>query len=160
MGQRVSRDIAASPEAVWEVVSDITRIGDWSTETYKCEWDEGQEPGVGATFMGYNRYGEAEWSNRARITEWVPNERLTWGVHLTERLAEMFGTDAVTSWGFEIEPTDSGSRLTQVAEDMRPDGLKKLGEKFIPEIADRVKRNEETMEATLAAIAQACEGGN
>ncbi|MDG2112640.1 MAG: SRPBCC family protein, partial [Actinomycetota bacterium] len=57
MGQQSRRDVAASPEAVWAVVSDITRIGEWSTETYLCEWDEGQQPGLGATFTGHNRYG-------------------------------------------------------------------------------------------------------
>lgn len=157
MGQQLSRDIAASPSAVWEMVSDITRIGEWSTETFKCEWDEGQEPGVGATFTGYNHYGDVEWVNQAKITEWVPNERITWGVHLTGPLADKFGTDAVTRWGFVIEPTDEGCRLLQVTEDMRPDGLKTLGAKFLPEIADREQRNYDTMNATLDAIAAACQ---
>ena len=157
MAQQLSREIKASPEVVWRTVSDITRIGDWSTETFKCEWDEGQAPEVGATFTGHNRYGEAEWVNQAKIVEWVPNERITWDVHLIGRLAEKFGTDAVTRWGFVIEPTDDGCRLVQVTEDMRPDDLKALGVKFLPDIADRVQRNYDTMEATLAAIAAACE---
>ncbi|MFT7647520.1 MAG: hypothetical protein ACI8Y4_002269 [Candidatus Poriferisodalaceae bacterium] len=42
---------------------------------------------------------------------------------------------------------------------MRPDGLESLGAKFLPEIPDRLKRNYETMEATLAAIARVCKGG-
>ena len=96
MGQQLSREIAASPEAVWEVVSDITRIGEWSTETNRCEWDEGQEPGLDATFMGYYRYDKVEWSNQAVITEWVPNERLTWDVRLLGPMADRFGTDPVT----------------------------------------------------------------
>jgi uncharacterized protein YndB with AHSA1/START domain len=158
MGQQSSRDVAASPEAVWAVVSDITRIGEWSTETYLCEWDEGQQPGLGATFTGHNRYGEAEWSNQGVITEWTPNERLTWDVHLTGPAAERFGSGPMTTWGFVIEPTDAGTRLQQVTEDMRPDDLKALGAKFLPEIADRVKRNYETMDATLTAIAAVCEG--
>ena len=157
MGQQVSREISATPEEVWATVSDITRIGEWSTETFKCEWDEGQVPGLGATFAGHNRYGETEWVNQARIIEWVPNERIFWDVHLIGKTAEMFGSDAVTRWGFVIEPTGEGCRLVQVTEDMRPEGLKALGAKVLPEIADRVKRNYETMEATLTAIASVCE---
>ena len=159
MGQRVSRDISASPQQVWELVSDITRIGDWSTETYKCEWDEGQAPGIGATFTGHNRYGDVEWSNQGRIVEWVPDQQVTWDVHLTGPAADRFGSDAVTRWGFAIEATDGGSRLTEIAEDMRSDDLKRVGERFLPDIADRDKRNVETMEATLAAIASELESG-
>lgn len=158
MGQQVSRDIAATSETVWAAVSDVERIGEWSTETFRCEWDDGQVPGLGATFTGHNRYGELEWSNRGTITEWVPNERVAWDVFLIGPMADRFGSDAVTSWGFAIEPNDSGVRLVQYTEDMRSDELKAVGLKYLPEIADRVQRNFETMEATLAAVAAACEG--
>jgi hypothetical protein len=157
MTQRVSQDIAASPEVVWELVSDITRIGDWSTECYRCEWDAGQVPGLGATFTGHNRFGDKEWSNQSTIVEWVRSERVAWEVRLTGRAAEKFGSDAVTRWGFIIEGTETGTRLSQVTDDMRPEELKVMGAKFLPEIPDRAQRNLETMEATLAAIAADCE---
>ncbi|MEM7091695.1 MAG: SRPBCC family protein [Actinomycetota bacterium] len=159
----VRREIHASAEMVWGVVSDITRMGEWSAETYRCEWNEGQSPGLGATFTGYNRYGEVEWSNQATICEWVPGERLAWEVRVTGRAAERFGSGPLTRWGFAIEGGGSGGDtgddtvvLVQTAEDMRPDDLKAYGAKLLPEIADRVKRNTETMEATLAAIAEEC----
>jgi len=157
MGQHLSREIGASPEMVWAVVSDITRMGEWSTETYLCEWDDGQQPGLGATFTGYNRHGDVEWSNQATIVEWSPNEKLTWDVRLTGPLAERFGTDPVTRWGFNIESRNGGVSLVQITEDMRGEDLKAMGRRALPDIADRVKRNYETMEATLAAIARECE---
>lgn len=157
MTQKVSRDIAASPEAVWDVVSDITRIGDWSPECYRCEWDAGQVPGSGATFTGHNRFGDKEWSNQSTIVEWVRPERVTWEVRLTGRTAELFGGGVATRWGFTIEAIETGARLTQVTEDLRSEELKAAGAKFLPEIADRSQRNLETMEATLAAIAADCE---
>jgi hypothetical protein len=46
--------------------------------------------------MGYYRYDKVEWSNQAVITEWVPNERLTWDVRLLGPMADRFGTDPVT----------------------------------------------------------------
>ena len=157
MTQMASRDIAASPEAVWELVSNITRIGDWSPECYRCEWDPGKAPGLGATFTGYNRFGDTEWSNQSTIVEWVRLERVAWEVRLTARAAEKFGGDPVTRWGFTVERIGTGVRLTQVTDDMRSEGLKAFGAKFLPAIADRAQRNLETMEATRAAIAADCE---
>src|SRR3546814_19646334 len=37
----ITRDIAASPEAVYAAISDVTRMGEWSTECHTCEWQEG-----------------------------------------------------------------------------------------------------------------------
>ena len=46
----ISRDIAASPEAVYAAISDVTRMGEWSEECHSCEWHEGFDgPAVGAT---------------------------------------------------------------------------------------------------------------
>jgi len=91
-------------------------------------------------------------------TGWMGEEHDAFGFDLWP-MAERFGTDPVTRWGFVIEPTDDGTtRLVQVTDDMRSDDLKALGAKYLPEIADRVQRNYETMEATLAAIARECVG--
>ena len=46
----ISRDIAASPDAVYAAISDVTRMGEWSEECYACEWHEGVD--------GHNRHGE------------------------------------------------------------------------------------------------------
>ena len=71
----------------------------------------------------------------------------------------MFGADPATRWGFRIEPSGDGTRLTQVAEDFRSDELKAAGDAFLSEIPDRGQRNLDTMQATLDAIRNACEGG-
>ena len=56
----VSRDIAASPEAVFAAISDVTRMGEWSPECHACEWGDGATaPAVGVTFTGHNRHGDA-----------------------------------------------------------------------------------------------------
>ena len=34
----VTRDIAAPPDELWTMVSDVTRMGDWSPETTYAEW--------------------------------------------------------------------------------------------------------------------------
>jgi len=113
--------------------------------------------GLGATFTGHNRFGDKEWSNQSTIVEWVRLEHVAWEVRLTGRAAEKFGSGAATRWGFTIERIGTGTRLSQATDDMRSDELKDMGAKFLPEISDRVQRNLETMEATLAAIAADCE---
>ena len=70
MTQRIeiSRAIAASPEAVYAAISDVTRMGEWSEECYACEWGEGFDaPVVGATFDGHNRNGEHEWTTQGTV---------------------------------------------------------------------------------------------
>ncbi|MGH3151753.1 MAG: SRPBCC family protein [Streptosporangiaceae bacterium] len=40
---RVERSIAAAPEAVRELITDITRMGDWSPETTSAQWTAGAD---------------------------------------------------------------------------------------------------------------------
>ena len=48
--------IAAAPEAVWDLIADVTRMGEWSPETTGCEWIEGADgPRVRAPFMGHRQ---------------------------------------------------------------------------------------------------------
>ena len=155
--ESVVQEVGATPEVVWEVVSDITRLGEWSPECQRCEWDSGQEPGLGATFTGHNRLGDIDWSNQSTVVEWEPQRKLTWEVRLTGPGRDMFGDDPFSRWGFSIEPTTSGTRVTQTTEDLRSEELKKASLAFLPEVQDRQARNLETMAATLEALAQACE---
>ena len=37
----VSREISASADAVWPLVSDLTRMGEWSPENQGGEWIKG-----------------------------------------------------------------------------------------------------------------------
>ena len=54
--------ISASPEQVYDMVADVTRMGEWSPECYRSDWEGGATgPAVGAQFRGYNRRGESEW---------------------------------------------------------------------------------------------------
>jgi hypothetical protein len=44
----------ASPDRVWELVSDVTRVGEFSPETFEAEWLGGASgPEVGARFRGH-----------------------------------------------------------------------------------------------------------
>jgi uncharacterized protein YndB with AHSA1/START domain len=75
----VSIDIAAPAEQVWALVSDLTRMGEWSPETTNVEWTGGATgPALGATFKGTNRQGVRRWSTSCRITAFDPPSVLAW----------------------------------------------------------------------------------
>ena len=63
----VTRDIAASPAKVWEMLSDLPRMGEWSPENTGGKWVRGATgPAVGARFVGSNRNGKKRGPPRAR----------------------------------------------------------------------------------------------
>ena len=53
----VEEDIEASPEKLYELVSDVTRMGDWSPETTSCRW-LGQATGPVVYGFGFAQVGE------------------------------------------------------------------------------------------------------
>jgi uncharacterized protein YndB with AHSA1/START domain len=140
----VSRDIAASPEAVFAAVSDVTRMGEWSPECHACEWGDGATaPAVGVTFTGHNRHGDDEWTIESKIVECVPGTRFAFDATV--------GDFAYARWSYDIEATDGGSRVTESWEDKRP-------QEFIDASAvDRAVHNKAGMEATLTGLAAAVE---
>jgi uncharacterized protein YndB with AHSA1/START domain len=103
-----SIDIEAPPELVYDIVADITRIGDWSPECYRCEWLDGTtkaEPG--ARFRGYNRLGRFRWERTAVI------ETAERGREFTFTTVDDRTGRYETRWRYTMEPTTSGTQLTE-----------------------------------------------
>jgi uncharacterized protein YndB with AHSA1/START domain len=104
----VSLHMAAPPEQVWALVSDVTRIGEFSPETFEARWTRGSTgPEVGATFKGHvkrNGIGPTYWSP-CQVTKCVPNEVFEFSV----------GTDtvALNNWGYRLQPENGGTRVTE-----------------------------------------------
>jgi uncharacterized protein YndB with AHSA1/START domain len=145
----ITRDIAASPEAVYAAISDVARMGDWSEECVDCEWHDGFDgPVVGATFDGHNRNGDNEWTSQGKVIEADPGRAFAFEVSMMDF--------HYSTWGYRIEPTESGSRVTEWSEDLRPEGVIEMS-KEISGIDDRTARNRETMSGTLERLAAAVE---
>ena len=108
MSGEVTVRMEATPEKVWALVSDVTRIGEFSPETFEAEWTRGSTgPEVGAYFKGHvrrNGVGPTYWSP-CRVTGCVPNELFEFSV----------GAYDVTlnNWGYRIEPDGDGSLVTE-----------------------------------------------
>ncbi len=144
---RVERRIATTPEAAWELIADITRMGDWSPETTRAEWTGGaKKPAVGARFKGTNQMGSKKWTSDCAVTACVPGKRFAFDVKA--------GPFKVAGWAYEFAPTDSGCLVTELWEDHRG-ALVTWISPVITGTKDRAKRNQETMIVTLERLAAA-----
>lgn len=146
----ITRDIAATPDAVYAAISDVTRMGEWSEECVRCEWQDGADgPAVGATFDGTNRHGDKEWTTRATVVRAEPGREFVFE-------CSMFDVHFST-WGYRIEAIDGGSRVTEWTDDLRPESAMEFSRQTSG-IDDRGARNRQTMSTTLDRLAAALEG--
>jgi hypothetical protein len=146
----VSREVAASPEAVYAAISDVTRMGEWSEECYACEWREGFDgPVIGATFDGHNRHSDHEWTTQGKVIEAVRGRTFTFECSMMDY--------HYSNWGYRIEPTKSGCRVTEWSEDLRPESALEFS-KQVSGVDDRKSRNLQTVTRTLERLAAAVEG--
>lgn len=105
--------IAASPEVIYDLVSDVTRMGEWSPECTKAEWLNGATgPAVGARFRGRNRHGWMRWTTSPRI---VVAER---GREFSFIAPDIFGSDTAR-WTYLFEPEGSDTQVREVCEIVR-----------------------------------------
>ena len=102
-----STRVAADPEAVFRVASDITRMGEWSPECTGGEWIQGEPGTVGSRFRGHNRRGEDTWTTECEVIAAEPGREFAWAV-LTYAPREL-----ASVWSFELALEDGGTLLTQ-----------------------------------------------
>jgi hypothetical protein len=89
---------------VYRLISDITRVGEWSPETVSAHWLDGATgPAVGARFQGDNRIGRVAWSTKPTVTVAEP------GVRFAFQVPGASGG----SWSFDLEPAPGGTRITE-----------------------------------------------
>ncbi len=101
-----SIEVDASPAAVWGLIADVTRMGEWSPECIRAEWEDGAtRPAVGARFRGYNKVDAYEWDAGCIVTECEPGRVFEFQVPPGEELS--------TKWRFEVATSDAGTTLTE-----------------------------------------------
>ncbi len=109
-----STEIAASPEVVWGLVSDITRMGEWSLECRECEWIGGATgPVVGARFKARNKAQNGpSWTNKPEVIVAEPGREFAF-----RRTGPGMGEIV---WRYRIEPSATGATLTESYEVVKP----------------------------------------
>ena len=108
MRGEVSIEILAAPELVYAVVSDLTRMGEFSPECRTVEWLAGGGPTPGARFVGHNRGGPIRWSREGRVVTAEPGKEFSF-------TTEWRGHDS-TAWTYRMKPTPSGTTLAESYE--------------------------------------------
>jgi hypothetical protein len=150
MGEvRVEETIASTPLSLYRLVSDVTRMGEWSPETTSCRWLGGATgPSVGARFKGSNRQGWRRWSTTCTVVDAEPGHRFTFEVNS--------GPLPISRWSYEFNAVGEGCRVTETWTDRRPGWIVPAGA-VVMGIRNRDEHNRAGMRATLAALRRAKE---
>jgi hypothetical protein len=108
MRDEVTVHMSAPVDAVWELVSDITRIGEFSPETFEAKWTRGATgPEVGAFFKGHvkrNGVGPVYWT-LCKVEECEPGQVFGFTVYAGER--------PINTWTYRLAATTDGCDVTE-----------------------------------------------
>ena len=104
--------IDAAPATVFAMITDITRMGDWSPETVSAAWLDGATKAAeGARFKGNNRFGRLQWSTKPTITR-VEQDRVF-------EFAVPGKSGAI--WRYDLRSTEAGATaITESVHQQRP----------------------------------------
>ena len=141
--------MAASPERVWELLTDFSNMAEWSPETVRML---PLKPGglrAGQWYLGINRRKAVVWPTRSVVVDVQPGRRLVWDTR-----------SSGARWVWELEPAEGGTRV--VHRRPVPRAVTLLSRAFAPvflggsvEHADEL---EQGMTRTVAGLKAAAEG--
>jgi ligand-binding SRPBCC domain-containing protein len=158
-GER-SIDITAPAEAVWSLVADVTRMGEWSPHTVQARWvepagaipDDDNGPAVGRQFRGTNRLPIVRrWTSTATVTECDPGRRFAFAVGHN-------AADPNTVWRYDFEALPGGgTRVTEGWRMLREPAVVLAYYALIGQRARIARGVEETLRRLKAAAERAYE---
>jgi uncharacterized protein YndB with AHSA1/START domain len=97
---QVEIDINAPVSKVWDLVSDLSKMPQWSPQCRLMK-PVGTLRQGGRT-VNFNRRGLLFWPTTCRITEFIPEQKLAFRVNENH-----------TVWSYELQPTEAGTRLVE-----------------------------------------------
>ena len=110
---------------VYDLISDLPRMGEWSPENVGGEWQDGGSGKVGDRYIGHNQAGERSWSvpvmvtaaDRGRCFEFVTRPDEDPCVRWTYRLAEVWDVEQLplTLQSHTQAQLDERSRVIEAA---------------------------------------------
>jgi len=146
-----SIDVDATPHVLYALVTAVTRMGEWSTETVRCRWVRGADgPVVGARFRGANRRGWVRWTTTPRVVAADPGREFGFVV-------PHFGRD-LTRWTYRFAGDRHGTTLTETFELLHDlPWYFRVGDRVLLGIRDRRGDLEAAMRQTLQRLKTAAE---
>jgi uncharacterized protein YndB with AHSA1/START domain len=150
--------IGASPDSLWNLVTDIDLPARFSNEFQGAAWLEGASgPTLGACFSGRNRHpAGGEWESTSTVVACEPERVFAWAVGDPDHPS--------ASWRFELAPEAGGTRLRQWAQ-MGPGrsgltpAIEAMPDKEERIVARRLEEWRANMLATVEGIKALAEGG-
>ncbi len=143
--------VAAPPDAVYDLVTDITRTGEWSPICEAAWWDDGAGPRAGAWFSGRNRTGDTVWQTRSLVDVAERPREFAWLVG-----------GGFVRWSYTLAAAERGTDLTETWQ-FRPEGVQMFHDRFgagaHDRIALRVGQASAGIPDSLAAIKRIAEAG-
>ncbi|MGW6441994.1 SRPBCC family protein [Lentzea sp. NPDC055074] len=140
-------EVAASPQRVFELVSDLRGLGECAEEYSGGTWLNAPGPRVGARFRGINKRGWRIWPTTSTVTD-CSATRFAFEV-------KSLGL-AVSRWQYDIEATGEGCRVTESTWDRRPRWYVPIT-RLATGVRDRAVTNQRNIEATLLRLKHAAE---
>jgi len=141
--------VDAPAHVIYDLVAELTRMGEWSPECARVEWEGGATgPAVDARFVGHNRGGPLNlmrWSRHGRV---LAAERGREFAFATEE-----GGREGTVWRYRFERVDGG---TLVTESYHVDWIP-LWARVVDVPTNRAKELREAMRHTLERLKAAAE---
>lgn len=99
---------SAGCDAVWRIIVDVTRVGEWSHECRGAHLARGSRAAApGVRFRGWNRSGLFRWTRSCVFTIVDPPRQLAW------RTGGLWGRADRTEWRITLEPVPEGTRIVQ-----------------------------------------------
>lgn len=100
----VTVHIAARPDEIWELLADVTRIGEFSPETFEAQWLDGASgPRARARFRGHvkrNGRGPVYWT-ACTVVASEPGREFAFTVTSA-------GGKPLNTWRYQLEPARDG----------------------------------------------------
>jgi hypothetical protein len=148
----VERYIEASPEALYDLISDVTRTPERTPDIVRCEWIDGATgPAVGARFKATNKQGRGpNWSNKPVVTVADPGREFSF------TRTEPFGGTIL--WRHQFVREGTGTRMIESYEVIKP--ISAMGWFIIDTLyglKDRATALRASMTASLERVAELME---
>lgn len=135
--------VDASPAEVYNLISEVSAMTEWSPVLVRAHYDNGHGPWVGSWLTGRNTNGGHEWDTRMKVVSADPGVSFAWTVVSDE-------SDIVT-WSYTFRPENDGTAIEeswQVHKWIPPLGTTR------DELLQLRTTTAQNMEATLKALAQ------
>jgi len=74
-------EINAPSNSIWNAVSDVTRVPEWSPECVKVDWENVPKKNlVGSKFIGFNKRGWIRWRGYCEVVAATPEKTFSYNV--------------------------------------------------------------------------------